>query len=368
MTGAPGSAAIVPDELIRNVPLFDGIGSEQLNDFIGVFQRVSFAKGAFLMRQGQVADSAFIVEIGEVEVITALPGGGQATVAVAGPGSVLGEMALLDSGVRSASAIARAATAGYLLERDAFRMLLAQRNRTVFEVQRRITLMLCGRLRELNAKIVANSVAETNALPERAPQGAPRAQRNPCAFDYRAFLPILPVFRRFSAADIDGLAAQATVFDVPRGQAIFRQGDPSDTCYILVRGAIELITSADGQRRRIGVLGPGRLCGVLGLIDGEPHSMTALAREQVTLMEIDGAAFRRIYDDHSALASKFHDAINQELLQSLARTNNHLTRLISQACIHNRAPGTGRKVDVEELQRALCSQISAPSAAGLQSR
>jgi len=48
-----------------------------------------------------------------------------------------------------------------------------------------------------------------------------------------------------------------------------------------------------------------------------PHSMTAEAREHTTLMEIGRAAVARIYDDHARSAARFHDAINQELLQAL---------------------------------------------------
>lgn len=346
----------MPLEVIKSIPLFAGLEPRELEDFLRIFRRVSFDMGACLVRQGQPADSAFILESGTAEVITALPGGGEAAVAQLGPGSVLGEMALLDSGVRSATVIARAPTSGHLVERDSFRALLAQCSPAVFKVQRCITLTLCQRLRALNARIVASSVPGNGSLPPQtavAVAQTPLGQRTGCAFDYRAFLPILPVFQRFSTEDIDELAAQATVFDLPRKQTIFNEGDTSLACYIVVRGAIEITAAADGQRRRIGILGPGRLCGVLALIDGRPHSMTAVAREHTTLMEIDRVAFARIYDDHTRLAARFHDAINQELLQALARTNNHLTRLISQARIRARHDA---RIDVEELRRALCTQ------------
>ncbi len=346
----------MPLEVIKGIPLFAGLDPRELEDFLRIFRRASFDMDACLVRQGQQADSAFILESGAAEVVTALPGGGQAVVAELGPGSVLGEMALLDSGVRSATVIARVPTTGYLVERDSFRTLLAQCSPAVFKVQRCITLTLCQRLRALNARIVASSVPGNGSVPPHTAVAAaqtPLAQRSQCAFDYRAFLPMLPVFRRFSAEDIDALTAQAEVFDLPRGQTIFNEGDASLACYIVVRGAIEITAAADGRRRRIGILGPGRLCGVLALIDGQPHSMTALAREHATLMEIERAAFARIYDDHTQLAARFHDAINQELLQALARTNNHLTRLISQARIRARHDA---QIDVEELRRTLSTQ------------
>ena len=343
-------------QIMANVPLFAGFEPRELDDFLGIFRRVSFAAGAVIVRQGQPADSAFVLESGTVEVITALPGGGQAVIAELGPGSVLGEMALLDSGARSATAIARAPTAAYVVEREDFRMLLAQRNPAVFKVQRRITLMLCRRLRELNARIIASGVPGNSALPVITPKQKPALRRTQCTFDYRAFLPILPPLRRFKPADIDGLLALATVFDMPRGATIFHERESASSCYLVVRGAIEIVAAENERLRRIGVLGPGRLCGILALIEGEPRSMTALLREDSTLLELSRDAFERIYDEHTHLAARFHDLVNWELLQALSRTNNHLTRLISQAQIRDRSARDAAKVDVEDLQRALGAQ------------
>ena len=78
--------------------------------------------------------------------------------------------------------------------------------------------------------------------------------------------------------------------------------------------------------------------------------MSATARENVTLMEIPKAAFERYYNGSAQGALKFQYAINQELLQALSRTNNHLTRLISQARIRNHLH------HAEVLNRALCEQ------------
>ena len=93
--------------------------------------------------------------------------------------------------------------------------------------------------------------------------------------------------------------------------------------------------------------------GALALIEGLPHSMSATAREATVLLEIGKSAFERLFRGDDRLAARFQEAINQELLQALARTNNHLTRLISQSRIR----GGGReKKRVEELGQALGAQ------------
>jgi len=335
-------------EFSSRVPLFSGLDPADLAFVLRMARRIEFAPGALLVRQGESADSALVMESGRASVVSILPGGGEAEMAELGPGCVLGEMALLDSGVRSANVIAREPTACLSMERDAFRMLIAQGNRAVVAINHRIMLGLCQRLRELNGKILAHSTPQ-HLAPASARQAA---ERQPCHFDYRAFLPLLAALRHFTRDEIDALECEATVFDLPRGAPLFAAGSRSEACHVVIRGALEISREQQGEHRRIGILGPGRLCGILALIEGAPHSMSASAREQTTLMEIPAAVFERYYNGTAQGALKFQQAINQELLQALARTNNHLTRLISQARIRNH----GNPAGAHELQRALFAQ------------
>lgn len=332
------------------VPLFAGLSVDDLNYIFRIAQRAEFAPGAVVVRQGQPADVALILEQGRAQVMTTLPGGGEAVVAELGPGSVIGEMALLDSGVRSATVVAREALRCCSIERESFRMLIAQRNAGALAVNHRIALALCARLRELNSRILASD------LPRHLPLTQPGARddmRVTCGFDWRTFLPVLPLFKPFHAEDLDELLACAQVFDLPRGAALFEAGAPATHGYIVLRGALEISRERDGEHHRIGILGPGRLCGILALIEDAAHSMSAAAREHATLMEIPRAAFMHFYNGEARASLKFQQAINQELLQALARTNNHLTRLISQARIRNyHANSAG----VHDLHRALCEQ------------
>ena len=128
----------VADKLIAGIPLFAGIEHSELEGFLRILQPVTLAPGATLVRQGQPADGAYIIESGTTDAVTALPGGGELTLAALGPGSMLGEMALLDSGMRAATVIARTPVKACFIERDGFRMLLAQRNRAAFTVQPRL--------------------------------------------------------------------------------------------------------------------------------------------------------------------------------------------------------------------------------------
>ena len=334
------------EQLAASVPLFAGLAKEDLHGLLQATQRHTYATGDILVHLGQRADSALFVEAGRARAVTPLPGGGEAILAEFGAGSVLGEMALLEDGVRMASVIAAEATACLAIERDAFRALAVQGNRAARALHQRITLALCQRLRTLNGRILALSEAEALA-PAVPPYATPR---RPVSFGFREFLSLLPPFQLFSTGDLDALLKVSTVFELPRGALLFSAGEAGGACYVVIRGALEISRDQDGSLRRIGILGPGRICGVLGLIEGVSHSMSAAVRETATLLEIPAAVFQGYHTGEARGALKFQCAVNQELMRSLARTNNHLTRLISQARIHC------RDAEVHELHCELMAQ------------
>lgn len=75
-------------------PTFERIGQN----------RYKVREGICLFREGQAATGAFIIESGRVE-LTRRVRGSQTLLAVAGPGELIGEMALIDGEPRSATAM-----------------------------------------------------------------------------------------------------------------------------------------------------------------------------------------------------------------------------------------------------------------------
>lgn len=65
-------------------------------------------KGEFLVKQGDSADAAFLIEDGSVEILLD-SANGRRVLAVLGPGEIVGEMALVDGSTRTASVRAREA-------------------------------------------------------------------------------------------------------------------------------------------------------------------------------------------------------------------------------------------------------------------
>lgn len=321
---------------LKSMPLFVDFDENQLEGIQRIFQRTSFAPGDLLMIQGHVADTIFFLERGTVEVLVMLPGGGERVISTLGPGSVIGEMALLDEmGTRTASVRAVTPTHGFLIERQDCRMLLTQAQSATFNVQQRITLSLCQRLRTLLALVGNFHTSDTQptaVLPTTFESHADIVRQKELRSEYRKMLPQLPFLSPFRVDELELVLEQATVLTVPRGYTLFQQGSPGQIGYVIVRGAVELV-SATVPPYALSVLGPGRICGQIALIDGAPYEMTAITRSGTILLELPQQAFDQLRAPHTRTATKFGNAILQSLLLLQAKLDNHLARLISQTAI-----------------------------------
>ena len=200
---------------------------ERLDDearklLLAVARRVSYATGARLVRHGETARGAYVLDTGRADAVVMLPGGEKLAVAVLGPGSMFGETSLLERSTCTATVSASEKVEGWFIERDDFRALVAQRIPAALRVQHAVTIVLSAKLRALNAKVmeVASPEDKPGTDQDHAPDplaGVPR--RKDASFDYRPFLPLLPVFEGFDAAEIHELLAAARVLELPRGHA-----------------------------------------------------------------------------------------------------------------------------------------------------
>jgi EAL domain-containing protein (putative c-di-GMP-specific phosphodiesterase class I) len=98
--------------------------------------------GEMVFAVGDVADFAYVVESGEIEIRTR-SNGVVRCVAIVGPGDLLGEMAMVDDAPRSASAVARIDTRLILIERSQ----IASRMETADPVLRLLLNVALSRLR-----------------------------------------------------------------------------------------------------------------------------------------------------------------------------------------------------------------------------
>jgi CRP-like cAMP-binding protein len=143
---------------LGKVPLFSGLSPVALQLLARVASEESHALGTKIFQQGDLGDRMYIILSGKVRISREVSGIGEEALAVLGPGSVFGEMALLDEAPRSADARVHEPCRLLALPKDAFEDLLYLHKDLAYEVLWSIVRMLTQRLRETNDKLTFLSV------------------------------------------------------------------------------------------------------------------------------------------------------------------------------------------------------------------
>jgi CRP-like cAMP-binding protein len=126
---------------------------------------------------------------------------------------------------------------------------------------------------------------------------------------------------------------------ITKGAAIYRQGELSTQCYVVVSGRIGItMLSAGGQELLIDIVGAGALCGEGAAFDGLPRFSSANALEASEVVSIPAAQFCNLMASDAALAALIAQtiALKQRTLAgrlaqvAQASPEDRITELLSQ--------------------------------------
>jgi CRP/FNR family transcriptional regulator, cyclic AMP receptor protein len=133
----------------------------------------------------------------------------------------------------------------------------------------------------------------------------------------------VPAFETLQPADLERIAQVAVPRSFEPGQLVFREGDDSDTCYIVRDGQARAIRShADGRTITLAAFGPGDIFGELAMFEDERRSATVEAVEPTNVVGVLGGDMRRLMSEHPGIAMRLAVA----LAGRLRETNERLSR------------------------------------------
>jgi CRP-like cAMP-binding protein len=206
----------------------DKVFYKSLNGLVGLGERHSLPAQTKVFEAGDPADAFYFVDKGKVEVLLA-----GRVVTVLGPGEFFGETALIRNRTRNAAV--RTATPCELVKfsREDFERL-SRRDPSVN--------------RALNERVDQRSVEHVKAV-------------------------------------YSFLFTDAETLHLGQGSVLLKKGEPSPEMYYIVEGVVDVVNSSGtvvAQRRE------GETVGELGLVTGEPRSMTILCSNPL------GCAFKRL--------------------------------------------------------------------------
>jgi len=114
------------------------------------------------------------------------------------------------------------------------------------------------------------------------------------------------LFSKCSKRDLEQIAKQMEVLDVPDGTAIVRQGGAGDTFYVLLEG--DAVVRRNGSQ--VGELHAGAYFGELALLDPAPRNADVVAASDAVVGKLTVDPFRTLLREVPAL--------NERLLAGLA--------------------------------------------------
>ncbi|MCC7023964.1 MAG: Crp/Fnr family transcriptional regulator [Thermomicrobiales bacterium] len=173
----------VPDpSTLGTLEIFRGLSPSELtrvNDLLG---RSKFAAGAVILTASQPGEVAYVILEGTLKVSVLQDNGRELTLALLGPGEIVGELSLADRSGRSADVVALEPATLVWIDRASFDRL----RRDIPAVTENLLRLLARRLRLSNAQLQAMAtldvhgrvarqlLALADALGETLPDGAVR--------------------------------------------------------------------------------------------------------------------------------------------------------------------------------------------------
>jgi CRP-like cAMP-binding protein len=150
MTGATSADRI---GTLRRSPVFDQLSPGELEVLAGLCRERRFGAGEVIFSQGDLGDSLYVIEAGEVEVSRSERPG--VPLAVLQAGACFGEMALIDREDRSATARARGPVTALQLSAEGFTTFRSYSRDGFTFVVINVARVLSSRLRETSAQLAA---------------------------------------------------------------------------------------------------------------------------------------------------------------------------------------------------------------------
>src|SRR3954454_6413704 len=180
----------------------------------------------------------------------------------------------------------------------------------------------------------------------------------------------VPVFETLAPGDLQAVAQVAVPRSFPAHRVIFREGDESDTCYVVSTGHARAVREhADGRQISLAHFGPGDIFGELAMFDNERRSATIETLDEVEAIAILGADMRRLLKEHPDIAVKLiislgrrlRDANERLTRQSFQTVQSRVAEVLGQLVEQARSEGAGLRDVLVTITQAEIAHLAGSS-------
>jgi predicted acylesterase/phospholipase RssA/CRP-like cAMP-binding protein len=303
--------------LLRSTPMFASLSDDLLGQLAGAVETRIVPRGAIVVKQADEADSLFIVVGGSLEAVLELGADGDQRLDRLGPGSVLGEVALIVGGRRSATVRALEDSELLVLSRARFESFLERHP-------------------ELSAGL-------TRGVHERTRRVAIARH-------------LQELFGALDPKLLEQIERATSWRQLASGQVLFKQGEVADGAYIVALGRLRVSVADPGApdgERIIDEVGPGQWIGEMALLTGRERSATVYAVRDSELLWLSQTVFDQLIVANPTALLETSRQLVTRLQRQMGAANPHGAELRTIAVI----PASGA-VDASWFTRQLVADLA----------
>jgi CRP-like cAMP-binding protein len=180
----------------------------------------------------------------------------------------------------------------------------------------------------------------------------------------------VPVFEALAPGDLGRVADVAVPRHFNGNTVIFREGDASDTCYVVGSGHARAVReNVDGRTITLAHFGPGDIFGELAMFDDEKRSATIETLDDVEAIAILGQDMRRLLREHPDIAVKLVVTLGRRLRevndrltrQSFQTVQSRVATVLSELVRDARSEGAGENDVLITATQAEVAQLAGSS-------
>jgi len=159
----------------------------------------------------------------------------------------------------------------------------------------------------------------------------------------------VPAFSTLERIDLERIAQLAVPRTFEAGHAVFREGDASETCYVVHEGHARAVREhGDGRTITLATFGPGDIFGELALFERERRSATVETLEPMSAVAVLGPDMRRLM----ALSRRLRETNERLSRRSFQTVQSRVASVLSELIAQTPA-GAGRDVAITATQADL---------------
>ena len=180
----------------------------------------------------------------------------------------------------------------------------------------------------------------------------------------------VPVFETLGPRELTRVAAVTVPRTFDAGHVIFREGDGSDTCYIVRAGHARAIRDhGDGRTLTLAHFGPGDIFGELAMFDDERRSATVETLDQLDAIAVPGSDMRRLLREHPDIAVKLVISLGRRLReaneriarQSFQTVQSRVAGVLGQLVVQAQGEGAGDRDVLVTVTQSDVAQLAGSS-------